>query len=558
MPVCKFFRQGHCYNGSKCEFEHIAGAWDVSRETPPEARSTELETPSLTQSPLPLPAHPHLIHPELPGDFFCRAVNTPQSSTEATIIMNSADQSTDLQAQNMTNTAPTPLSIPQIQRQIDGILVIFGSAAEVLNLEFPDSVTRPTSIMPGCTVICNWFKRSGVAYLQYRNKRSVGLAWKTLHRDLHGRRLNCRLLPPVQNVTSQDWIQTIEVGNLSPKTGEKDLQDILRGFAPDNFAFSRAPRQSTIQHNWTLSFLASRFSAHGGKLASLELVPTGKSHRWRAHARFQTSTDTDLALSVSGRYLPELRSRLFMEQVVTVEIPTLPEVYFALSDQILNKWRQSHKTIHNWVRYEKADKAVLVITGKHPYAVSELRVAIEQILAGRIIFADTKGKPLWHDFFLTDAGLSFLNSLSQPRLLFVHRDLRTHQLIMHGPASLYEHTQNTIIAMLSQGQCAHSVNTNHDDYEEVLSQSFRSFVSSRPAQLYYCPTPNCPTILPVVHVEGTGGEGLVVSCPGCHELLCSACRTTSHEGVTCAEMREIRARLTQNEDGETWSYGMFN
>ncbi|EXJ95842.1 hypothetical protein A1O1_00967, partial [Capronia coronata CBS 617.96] len=79
------------------------------------------------------------------------------------------------------------------------------------------------------------------------------------------------------------------------------------------------------------------------------------------------------------------------------------------------------------------------------------------------------------------------------------------------------------------------VDTQDPFFEALLLKSLRLFVRWHPAQVRYCPTPDCPTIVPVTE------NGVVVTCPGCRAAICTTCQAVSHQGVSCDEIGAIRA-----------------
>ncbi|EXJ95841.1 hypothetical protein A1O1_00966 [Capronia coronata CBS 617.96] len=349
-----------------------------------------------------------------------------------------------------------------VQRQLDGALVSYGPGAEVTSLEFPDLKAALDRSPPPETPSTSIYTVILAAF-----------ALEKLDVELHDRRLSCSIRPPPQNPGCTTPIWTLEVGNMAPVTVEWDLTARLHHILPENIIFSAATSRSRVTQAWALKFITNTLKETGCKLISLDIVPSDSNKRTKALARFETVTDAALAFSLAHKYFRQLRSRLFLEQVITVSIPTMPEICYALRDPILAEWRRSNKAVRSWIHHECRDKAVLLISGANPHAVAELKVRFEQLLAGQLIMADTMGNKLWNDFFYTDAGLSYLSSLSQSRLLFVRRDIRTRQLIMYGADSLYERTRASIIATLLQyEQSFHFMTLNEALWKKALSGGF--------------------------------------------------------------------------------------
>lgn len=71
-----------------------------------------------------------------------------------------------------------------------------------------------------------------------------------------------------------------------------------------------------------------------------------------------------------------------------------------------------------------------------------------------------------------------------------------------------------------------------ETFEEILTASFSSYISTHPQELRHCPTPDCdqtyrvssdPTMTPATF-----------TCMRCHHTLCSGCHA-SHPGMTCEQ-----------------------
>lgn len=569
------------------------------------------------------------------------------------------------------------------QRQLEGALVSFGPGAEVFNIDFPHlkaTVSQPPAPAgvppPVYTMMCTWFHSSAVVYLHYKKYGLAVLAHQRLQIKLHGRQLDCTILPPPQCPGFHTALWALEVGNISSITTVHDIRAEVCDIPPENILFSRASHVTKIPQRWAVKFTSQTFLRAGYPLESIDIVPSNSSMLLRALARCKTPVDTTVVPYLSGKYFPQLRSRFFLEQVVTFTIPTLEEITFGLRDQIRAACWASSKAIYSWIQHVDQGRAAIRISGANVSAVADLKVNIERLLVGRVILATARGKALWNDFFFSDPGLAYLNSLCQSRLLFVRRDLRTRQLIMYGPDSLYERTRaaiheallrhdrsfhyltlgedllkktlaggfgrvvgaigkekvklvraqptpyiqvhghprdmDTVRDILSRGSgqetsrpsspecpacltepedpvqlsCGHhycrhcfvgqckavtlfgtpvvclgesgkcnqvvslaeirthlsSPGSDDDDnaaMEALLLQSLRLFVRSHPGQVRYCPTPDCPTIVPVTR------NGVVVVCSGCQAAICTTCQNVAHDGLTCEAMGVIRVSTTR-------------
>ncbi|KAI0067316.1 hypothetical protein BV25DRAFT_1794809 [Artomyces pyxidatus] len=66
------------------------------------------------------------------------------------------------------------------------------------------------------------------------------------------------------------------------------------------------------------------------------------------------------------------------------------------------------------------------------------------------------------------------------------------------------------------------------DFDALALSSFQTYVQARPDEFHHCPTPDCPQVFRV------GPRDTVLTCPSCFIRVCTHCKITYHEGVTCA------------------------
>lgn len=72
-----------------------------------------------------------------------------------------------------------------------------------------------------------------------------------------------------------------------------------------------------------------------------------------------------------------------------------------------------------------------------------------------------------------------------------------------------------------------------NDFEELLKASFATYIRTRPSELQYCPTPDCPQIYRITR------NGSVFQCPTCLMSICTSCQVISHDGLTCEEYKDL-------------------
>ncbi|OCT46754.1 hypothetical protein CLCR_01840 [Cladophialophora carrionii] len=72
---------------------------------------------------------------------------------------------------------------------------------------------------------------------------------------------------------------------------------------------------------------------------------------------------------------------------------------------------------------------------------------------------------------------------------------------------------------------------DNSTFEAVLESSFEQYIRSKPDNIQYCPTPDCPSIYTVSETPG------VFTCDNCLISICSKCRALSHDDLTCEEVQ---------------------
>ena len=76
-------------------------------------------------------------------------------------------------------------------------------------------------------------------------------------------------------------------------------------------------------------------------------------------------------------------------------------------------------------------------------------------------------------------------------------------------------------------------------FEKLLATSFDMFVRTRPQDFQHCPTPDCPNIYRI----STGGS--VALCSACLTPICTTCSVISHDGMSCAEFKDLSSEGTK-------------
>ncbi|CAF9924986.1 hypothetical protein IMSHALPRED_006344 [Imshaugia aleurites] len=83
-----------------------------------------------------------------------------------------------------------------------------------------------------------------------------------------------------------------------------------------------------------------------------------------------------------------------------------------------------------------------------------------------------------------------------------------------------------------------------DAFEQLLEDSFTTYVRTNPKNFQYCPTPDCQQIYRV------SADGNIFTCPACLTPICTTCQVTSHDGVSCEVYQRVRTE--GDEEFRTW------
>lgn len=73
--------------------------------------------------------------------------------------------------------------------------------------------------------------------------------------------------------------------------------------------------------------------------------------------------------------------------------------------------------------------------------------------------------------------------------------------------------------------------------DRILEMAGQAYLRQRPDEFKCCPTPGCS------HYYRPGPEGSTLRCKSCLTDICAACHVDAHEGLTCAERREVSDRV---------------
>lgn len=82
-------------------------------------------------------------------------------------------------------------------------------------------------------------------------------------------------------------------------------------------------------------------------------------------------------------------------------------------------------------------------------------------------------------------------------------------------------------------------------FEKLLKDTFEMYVRTHPAELQFCPTPDC------LSIYRPTDDGSIFACRHCLSHICTTCNVRAHDGLTCADWKKNHA------DGGTRALGKY-
>jgi hypothetical protein len=78
-----------------------------------------------------------------------------------------------------------------------------------------------------------------------------------------------------------------------------------------------------------------------------------------------------------------------------------------------------------------------------------------------------------------------------------------------------------------------------ESFDELFLKSFKEYISARPTEYRYCPTPDCKSIYRPTTGSNTSNAELLYFCNACLSDICTFCNMPSHPRMTCAEHKQV-------------------
>lgn len=107
----------------------------------------------------------------------------------------------------------------------------------------------------------------------------------------------------------------------------------------------------------------------------------------------------------------------------------------------------------------------------------------------------------------------------------------------------------------AEGSCLHAFGMQELEsllptaiFLKLLQRSFDAFILSHPQDLAHCPTPGCPQLYRPTTTSSltstststsTNNSRSIFLCPSCLTPICTTCAVIAHDGLTCAEFKDL-------------------
>lgn len=253
----------------------------------------------------------------------------------------------------------------------------------------------------------------------------------------------------------------------------------------------------------------------------------------------------------------------------------------------------------------------VTVSGCDRAAVCDAKRRIAGIMAGELVMSPGGGGvPLWSDRLLTPEGICVLRQIGTEMGAYVHYDVQKRRLAAYGAPAARIAARERLLAHIGallpppppppqveeagEGECPVCLTapTNpvviptcgHAYCADCLSDFFASTPSTRsfpinciicqsplplsvipaslhtaawsnhvlthPAELHFCSTADCTGVLPAKADD----EGENILCGECLVEQCTRCGVPSHDGLTCADARELGKWEAERLFGE-WAKG---
>ncbi|PVH74461.1 hypothetical protein DL98DRAFT_499801 [Cadophora sp. DSE1049] len=281
------------------------------------------------------------------------------------------------------------------------------------------------------TVSCSWYQASCVAWLTYPSHRAAEAALRRLQSSkIRGRVPDCS----IREETFRSPTSTLQLGNLARGTKFKAIGSHLNGMFPTRTTIGEPSYD--LSNDMAASLVREKLSQVGA-LESFESQVVDGSNKMKALAVFvDRESATKAVRELHNSKMPEIgNSKVFLSHVVSVKyniLSAIVNILKAQTDQLRNElWTNSHASLKI---YPQKDPLKLFTTirlfGQGHKSIADAKAALESLLAGSVVM--DQDSVLWNPYFAHEDCLEYLQELNKIYGVYIHRDTRKLQLIIHG------------------------------------------------------------------------------------------------------------------------------
>ncbi|KIW72360.1 hypothetical protein PV04_00559 [Phialophora macrospora] len=289
-----------------------------------------------------------------------------------------------------------------------------------------------------------------------------------------GRQIETKLQQPPQHHTNGRAIWSVQLTNVAADVTKEQIQEHLEGVAPDKIVMGR-PTSDEVDEK-PEQFVQELLRQSGRKLRSFELEKTASGSRTKAFAQFERASDVRAVLAPHGLEVPEIGSKLYIDQIAAVRVPVAGELYAIFKGNVQKLQADNKDGVRISSHHRPSSKIVdLRIYGPKLEAVARVKAQLAHVLVGTVVLNDG-GTALWHEFFSTDDGVSALRSVSRPGEVFLYSDIRNLQLVFFGTPSLLEETRRAVVHILTSHVSYYWLSLEGELFPRALAGGFRRVI----------------------------------------------------------------------------------
>lgn len=297
------------------------------------------------------------------------------------------------------------------------------------------------------TLVCSWYKPSRVAWAHYERSYDAERAQKVMDgKWIDGRKVQCSFQKPPFH-PRRKMIYSVQIGNLARTTTSSHLQQRFRSaqdIAMGKLSYDSSPQEAAN--------LVRAVLQKAGSLESFDVNSSANPRFEKAFAKFSSPQEARSAVQrYNGHLLPELKTKLFLNLLVSVKFKILRNLFKAveteLNDLRIQFLAGDYITLKTYQSEDRPTLLTLRVYGDDAKSVAKAKGSIEIILAGTP--AKKEDRILWDDFLLKPEGLAYLKHIQELHGGFIYRDSRRRRLSLYGSSDAKHRLQDALVEKIN-------------------------------------------------------------------------------------------------------------